>query len=77
MSDLATLQARLVEAEAALHALLTGSMEASIDYDGRQVAFTMANADRLDAYVARLKSQIAALDPTAARPRRNRRVIFG
>ena len=63
MADLATLQARLIEAEAAQHKLLLGDKEVSVAYGAgnMQVSFNRADASELAAYIARLKAQIGAL----------------
>ena len=62
-ADLATLQARLVEAEAALHALMTGSRVQAVARDGRRVEYTSAAAsvDALKSYIAELEAQITEL----------------
>lgn len=70
MTDLATLQARLTEAESAYHRLLTGSLEESIGLGDMQVRYTRSEAPQLGAYISILKSQVAALDSTTASRRR-------
>lgn len=70
MADLATLQTRLSEAEAALHKLSIGALRASVSYDGQTVTFTKAEMGELRAYIADLRSQIAALTATPAGRRR-------
>lgn len=70
MTDLATLQTRLAEAEAAYHQLLTGAKAATVGSAGRNVSYTQADAPRLAAYISNLKSQVAALDSTSASRRR-------
>jgi len=55
MTDTAILQTRLDEAEAAMHKLQTGALQASVDYDGRKVAYSAANIDALRGYIAGLK----------------------
>lgn len=67
MTDTATLQARLTEAEAALHDLQTGRREVSVGYDGRSVTFTQASIGQLRAYIADLKSQLGLGCRTRAR----------
>jgi hypothetical protein len=60
MTPLATLQAWLSEAEAALHKLNTGTSVVKIDYQGTaSVTFNAANQDALVAYIGDLKRQIA------------------
>ncbi len=58
MPDQATLQARLDEAETALHALLTGRREVSVGYDGRTVTYARTDVGALQAYIAELKSRL-------------------
>lgn len=55
-----TLAEQLVEAEAALHRLLTGSLAAEVtDSNGERVRFGPADHKSLSAYVADLRRQIA------------------
>lgn len=62
MTDLATLETRLAQAETALHLLVTGSQRQVVDIDtGGRVAYTAANAADLRLYIAGLKNQIAKL----------------
>ena len=66
-----TLAARLVEAESAYHQLVIGGQPVEIrDSSGESIRYTMANASRLKAYIAELKSQIAgqATRPGPLRP---------
>ncbi|SLN77580.1 gpW family head-tail joining protein [Oceanibacterium hippocampi] len=59
MTDTATLEARLAEAEAALHALLTGEqVAATTDVSGRQVTYARADLGQLRAYIAGLKAEL-------------------
>ncbi len=71
MADLATLNARKAEAEAALHKLLTGTMVVQLSHgaNGDQSArtFTAANSDSLRMYIADLSNQIARLTGGARR----------
>lgn len=53
-----TLQQMLAEAEAAYHALMTGSMAVSVTKDGRRVDFSRADADKLRNYIDNLKAQL-------------------
>jgi hypothetical protein len=69
MADLATLQTWLTEAETARHQLVTGSKHVSLSFSGgagdnKSVAYaTFRNQlDKLDAYIASLRAQIAALE---------------
>jgi hypothetical protein len=70
MADLATLQARLDEAESAYHRLMTGSLEESIGLGDMQVRYTRAESDRLAAYVSQLKSDVAAAGGSSSGARR-------
>ena len=65
--DLATLQARLTDAQTAYHQLLIGKATASVGYDGKSVTYTQATMSNLAAYITQLQSQIAALLGTARR----------
>ena len=62
MLDIATLQARLSEAEAAYHRLLTGSRAEQVTYAAGQVSrsmkYTATNLDALRAYIDDLKRQL-------------------
>lgn len=60
MADLATLQARLTEAEAAYHQLVTGVREVEVQHDTMRVKYTQASAGHLAAYITSLRAQIAA-----------------
>lgn len=59
---MATAAQRLVEAEDALHAILTGSgIQRVQDQSGESVTYTTANVGRLRAYIAELKAEIAGV----------------
>ncbi len=58
MATQAELEARLTEAEAALHRLLTGSRVEEIDSPSGRVRYTSANTGDLERYLAWLKQQI-------------------
>ena len=59
MTDAAILQARLTEAEAALHALLTGAKAQSVTVEtGRSVTYTPGNEVALRRHIADLKRQL-------------------
>lgn len=61
MTDLNTLKQRLAEAEAALHRLMTGELEVTVSVGGYgATTYNQASADRLSAYIARLKNEIAS-----------------
>ncbi len=64
MADTATIQARLAEAEEALHALMTGSREEEVVWaDGRRSKYTTATLPQLQAYIADLKAQLIPRRP--------------
>lgn len=66
MADLATIQARLAEAEAALHRINTGSMVEEITSpSGDKIRYTAASAKNLEAYVTSLAAQAATLQPSS------------
>jgi len=75
MADLATIQTRLTEAETAYHRLQIGSQEESIGLGDMQVRYTKANADQLAAYIAGLKTEIAAAGGTVSGLRRRAFVV--
>lgn len=58
MTDRATLEARLAEAETAYRALLLGQTVQAAGLDGRNVTYTPANAASLAAYIQSLKAQL-------------------
>jgi hypothetical protein len=70
MSDLAILQTRLAEAEAAHHKLMTGASVTLAESSGRKVGYAPADADKLQVYISTLKKQIAALSDTPGSRRR-------
>lgn len=74
MASLATLQARLAEAEVAYHALLTGQKEVTVQMgtgnSDTRVTYTETKAADLAAYIDSLKAQIAAAGGARVRPRR-------
>jgi hypothetical protein len=73
MSDTATLQVRLAEAELAYHRLQTGVLEVECQHDGMAVKYSLASVDKLRAYIADLKAQLVAagaLDATASSRRK-------
>lgn len=72
MPDDATLESRLSEARAALHRLMIGEAEVSIEHEGYRVQLTRANAGELRRYIRTLER---ALEPGG--PPASRRVIFG
>ena len=67
MTSLATLQTRLEESEEALHTLLIGEKEVTLEFGaGRKVSYNQANIAELRSYIARLEDQIAVLEGTGA-----------
>jgi hypothetical protein len=77
LADLATLQARRAEADAALHQLLTGTKAVVVrNAAGRYVQYAQAKVADLRAYIASLDAQIAALQGAATLARRPIRVSF-
>lgn len=77
MTDLVTLKLWLAEAEVAQHKLATGNKPQTVKYNGdREVTFNTASLDRLAAYIASLKSQIAALEGNPFGVRRPLRLGF-
>lgn len=60
MADLATLQTRLQEAEAAYHRLVTGTKVVEIEHGDMRQKYTAADAGALAGYIADLRAQIAA-----------------
>ena len=67
MTDQATLETWLAEAEAALHKLATGSLRQTVDVGEKRVTYTPADLGQLRRHVADLKNRIAALK---GRPKR-------
>lgn len=70
MTELSTLQTWLAQAEAARHQLLTGSLVEQLQHGDQNTRFTRTDIEKLDTYIASLKSQIAGLDGTAIQRRR-------
>lgn len=62
MTDLATLQARLVEAQAAYHTImLGGGVVVVVDQNGERVEYSRASGPALAKYIATLQAQINAM----------------
>ena len=62
MADLATLQLRLAEVDAAIHALLTGKLAVTVrNAAGRYVQYAQPQLPALRTYRAELAAQIDAL----------------
>lgn len=66
-AERAKLQARLDEAEAALHELLIGGKSVSISSGGKSVSFSTANKADLQNYINALRRQLG-LEVTIAKP---------
>lgn len=65
----------LKEAKAAYHRLQIGEQAVDVrDADGSSVRYTAANASRLEAYIAKLQSEV---DGNSARLRRPMRPVWG
>lgn len=78
MADLITLKARLLEAEKAEHDILTGQgVRRWIDQNGESVEYSMINVKGLQAYIARLKNEIAVADGRLTSYRGPLRFRFG
>lgn len=60
MADLATLQSRLADAEAAYHSLAIGALAVEVQHSDMRQRYTEANRGELAAYIASLKAQIVA-----------------
>ena len=68
MTDLATLQTRLAEAEVAHHQLMMGAKEVSVSIGNYgSTTYAQASVEKLEQYIEKLKSQIARLSGTARR----------
>lgn len=78
MSDCcATKKLWLAEAELALHRLLTGTAEQTVQFgSGKSVTYTAANINQLKAYIADLKNQVAACDGQVQSRRGPVRFVF-
>lgn len=78
MADVATLQTQLAEAEAALHAKLTGSQVSKSGTDGNTIEFSQISLTELRGYIADLKRQLRALGVDTGTPGggASRRVVF-
>ena len=76
MPDTATLQARLTEAETAYHRLMTGVLEVEVQHEGMGVKYSMSSADRLRAYIADLRSQLAAAGALSSDQAGRRRPLY-
>lgn len=60
MTDLTTLRKRLLEAEDALHRLMTGELEVTVSVGGYgATTFTQTDIDKLNIYITKIKLDIA------------------
>jgi len=75
MADLATLQARLLEAEIAYHRLMTGTKTVEVQHGDMRSKYSEAESGALLAYIADLKAQIAALGGTVTGARRRAFIV--
>lgn len=76
--DILVLKTRLAQAEQAEHDLLTGgSVRKWVDQNGESVEYSMVNIKGLQAYIARLRSEIAGLEGPVATYRGPLRFSFG
>ena len=58
----AKLETRLADAEEQLHLVVTGqAARVFVDQNSERIEYTAANANRLQAYIATLKSQLGKL----------------
>ena len=60
MASLAELQARKLEAELALHRLMTGTQEVLVEHGDMKTSFSAIKVGELRAYIADLQQQIEA-----------------
>lgn len=68
MTDLATLQTRLSEAETAYHQLMTGAKEVGVSIGGYgATTYAQADSGRLEQYIQKLKIEINRLSGGARR----------
>jgi hypothetical protein len=74
--DLPQKKVYLAQAELALHNLVTGTKEESVQFgSGKSVKYTVANLTELRRYIGQLKDEIAACEGTG-KPRGPIRFIF-
>ena len=63
MTDTATLQLRLTQAEDQYHRLMMGqAARVFVDQNGERVEYVAANSSKLAAYIADLKRQLGLLE---------------
>jgi hypothetical protein len=71
MADTETLEARLEEAEDALHQVMTGQSATVTGYDGHRTEYKPADEGALRRYISSLKRQLGRVQAPGSR-----RVIF-
>lgn len=77
MTDAVTLASRLAEAELARHKLLTGTMVITLDFgDVGSTTYKATDIDKLEAYIASLRSQLSASDGIPENRRRPIHLTF-
>ena len=81
MTDLATLQLWLTEAQAARHSVMTTGAVTEIWRDGRRLTYSRESSRDLDSYISWLQAEILKLtdaaNGTTVSRRRSISVIFG
>jgi hypothetical protein len=75
VADLATLQSRLAEAEAAYHQLLTGALEVETGHGDMRTKWNQVTRADLAAYLQDLHAQIAAAGGTTTGLRRRAVIV--
>lgn len=68
MTDTATLEARLAEAETAHHKLMTGQSAATVSTEGESVSYTRARIADLERYITSLKQRLGRTRRVTMRP---------
>ena len=67
MPDDATLQTQLEEARAALHRLMIGEAEVTVEHEGYRVQFNRASAGELRRHIRALERALGHVVPPAGR----------
>jgi hypothetical protein len=68
MMDLATIETRITEVEAAIHNLMTGAREVEVVFNDRRVRYSEAQLPELERYHAWLLQQKETLTNGGRRP---------
>lgn len=77
MTDCLTLELWLAEARLALHRLMTGTAEQSVQFGpSKSVTYTQANINQLKDYIAKLENDIAVCNGETPAKRGPVRFIF-